>query len=69
MRIGLSEFLVIIIAVIALIKPDKLAEYSRAICGTIKTIKNEKNKIETEISGTMEPVDKNTDSDIPKKGE
>lgn len=46
MRIGLAEALVILVAAIALIKPEELSKYSKRIAAFIKDIKQQKNEIE-----------------------
>ena len=62
MRIGFTEILLIIIVAMALIRPDKLKEYSKTLGKAFKTFKDEKDKVEAEI---IEPL--KDDIDIVKE--
>lgn len=49
MRLGLSEVVLILIVILAIIKPDKLKEYATSLGEALKTVRNEKEKVETEL--------------------
>ena len=55
MRVGLTEIILIVIIALALIKPDKLLEYSRAVGKALRYIKENKEKIDDEV---IEPARK-----------
>lgn len=53
MRIGLTELVVIIIVLVALIKPDKLVETARRLGQATKVLKEQQASVEDGLSGSM----------------
>ena len=53
MRIGFTELLVIIVVIMAMIRPDKLIEYSKKIGKALRDVKDEQEKVKEEI---IDPV-------------
>lgn len=56
MRIGFTEFVVILIIVIALIKPDKLVEYAHTLGQVIRDFTNKKQDVENSIMSPIKEV-------------
>ncbi len=59
MRIGFSEIILIVVVALALIKPEKLKEYSKTMGKTLRTIKAEKDKAEEQF---IKPIKDDIDS-------
>ncbi len=53
MRIGFTELLVIVVVIMAMIRPDKLIEYSKKIGKALRDVKDEQEKVKEEI---IDPV-------------
>ena len=56
MRIGISEVLLIIVITIALVKPDKLKEYSKLLGKTLRFVMEERERIVKPIEDAVKPV-------------
>ena len=68
MNIGISEIVLIAIVVIALVKPDKISEYTKLFAKTIKEIRRAKEDINEEvIKPITEPVEELKDEIEGKK--
>jgi len=49
MRIGLSELILILVFILAFMKPDKLKEYAATLSEALSIVKSGKKKVEEEV--------------------
>lgn len=56
MRIGITEFILIIVVALALIKPEKLKEYAAMLGKAIRKISDEKEEISKQIAEPLKDV-------------
>ena len=56
MRIGLTEILVIAVIILAVLKPEKLGEYTKVISNALKNITHKKEEIKEAAEPVVEPV-------------